>query len=831
MGIKQINYDIQFEPIFSNFTFKGIEILSFITTPSNKFILNCAEIKLQKCYILSKNKTVKTQFKLNAKNETLTVTTKQKISGKLKLCIEFTGVLNDRLLGFYRSKYVDPSGKTKHIATTQFEAADARRAFPCWDEPATKATFDVSLQVEKNLMAISNMPIKKKQNFGSKIIYEFERTPIMSTYLLYLGVGEFEYVQTKLRNIQIRVLTTKGNKSKAKLSLELTKKFLGEYEKYFGIKYPLPKLDMLAIPDFAAGAMENWGAITFRETILLYDPKTSSTRTKQFIAEVISHELAHQWFGNLVTMKWWNDLWLNESFATFMATKIVDKFYPEWDLWDQFLEDAMNTAMSLDALKTSHPIDVKVNHPSEIREIFDSISYDKGGCILRMLEHFVSNKNFQKGLQKYLKKYAYSNAEGQDLWKSIANVSKKPIDKMMKTWINQVGFPILSVKRNGSTISLKQSRYLLEETKSSQKGLWKIPLIVDEGNVSTSHIMEKKSDLLKLKNKDRNFIIDSGRTGFYRLDYDSETLENLSLLIDEKILNYVDRWSIQNDYYSQCVTGKKKLQNYLDFTNAYFDEDNYISSLNLAQHLYSLYTITHKEKFSDEIKQYAFNFLRTIHDRLDWDAKKDEPHTNALLRSFTISGLGKLGDKEILEEAKSRFDKFLKNQNSLAADLQETVFALVAWNGNKSTYKKFVSLYKKAKSQEEKLRFLAAMCNFQQKSLLLKTLEFTLGPDVRSQNIQMPIMRIAANLHGKTFLWKWLKKNWKKIVKKAGIGNPLLNRVIASIGQVVDAKQEKDVRQFFKVNPQRGTKMTLEQTMERVRVSSKFLASIKKEFS
>ena len=403
MGIKEINYDIQFEPIFSNFTFKGIEILSFVTTSSNKFVLNCAEIKIKKCYILSKSKTIDTQFKLNTKNETLTINVKQKVSGKLRLCIEFEGILNDRLLGFYRSKYIDSSGKTKYMATTQFEAADARRAFPCWDEPATKATFDVSLVVEKNLMAISNMPIKKRQSLDSKFLYEFERTPIMSTYLLYLGVGEFEYVQTKLRNIQIRVLTTKGNKNKAKLSLELTKKFLGEYEKYFGIKYPLPKLDMLAIPDFAAGAMENWGAITFRETILLYDPKTSSTRTKQFIAEVISHEIAHQWFGNLVTMKWWNDLWLNESFATFMATKIVDKFYPEWDLWDQFLEDAMNTAMSLDALKTSHPIDVKVNHPSEIREIFDSISYDKGGCILRMLEHFVSEKSFQKGLHCLVK--------------------------------------------------------------------------------------------------------------------------------------------------------------------------------------------------------------------------------------------------------------------------------------------------------------------------------------------------------------------------------------------------------------------------------------------
>jgi len=829
--ISQINYDIQFEPIFTNFTFNGIEIITLTTTTTNIFTLNSSELEIKNCHLIHKGKTIKAKSILDKKNETLTIQVSKKISGRIKICIEFTGILNDRLLGFYRSKYKDTSGRTKHLATTQFEAADARRAFPCWDEPAIKATFDVSLLVEKHMTAISNMPEKVKKNVNSKVLVEFDRTPIMSTYLLYLGVGEFEFLHDNLRNIKIRVVTTKGNKKKAKLSLDLTKKFLSEYEKYFGIKYPLPKLDMIAIPDFAAGAMENWGAITFRETILLYDPKTSSTRTKQYIAEVISHEIAHQWFGNLVTMKWWNDLWLNESFATFMATKIVDKFYPEWDYWDQFLDDAMSTAMSLDSLKSSHPIDVKVNHPSEIRSIFDSISYDKGGCILRMLEHFVGKKNFQNGLKKYLKKHQYSNAQGSDLWNAIGDVSKQPVAKMMKTWINQIGFPLVSVTRKNSTLLLKQSRFLLEETKSSKNGTWSIPLIIEEGDNRTKKLMMKKSEQSKLKHKDRNFIVNPGRTGFYRVQYDDSALENLSLLIDEKIIDHVDRWSLQNDYFAQVVSGKKNVHNYLDFTSAYYDEDNYISSLSLAHNLYSLYTISHKEKFSDELRQHAINFLGTIIDRLGWDKKRNEPHTNALLRSFAIVGLGKLGDKQVISEAESRFNKFLKTPNSLPADLQESVFSLVAWNGNESVYKKFMQLYKKASSQEEKLRFLAALCSFKQKKLLLKTLQFTLGPDVRSQNIQMPIMRITSNIYGKDFMWLWLKKNWKKIVNKAGIGNPLLNRIVASIGQVVVSKQEKEIRKFFKENPVRGTERTLEQTLERVRIHSKFLASLKKEFS
>jgi tricorn protease interacting factor F2/3 len=445
-----INYELIFDPDLKRFTFEGKEKITInCKKPTKSISLNCAEIKIKSCVVESNKKIISSIAKTNEKSEELKITLKEKIKGQATISIEFQGILNDRLLGFYRSQYKQ-GGKTKYLATTQFEAADARRAFPCWDEPEAKATFDISIIAENKFTAISNMPIKSKKKIGGKTIYKFGKTPVMSTYLIYLGVGEFEYLTGKTGKTQIRVITTKGNKSKGKYSLDLGKKLLTSYEKYFGIKYPLPKLDLIAVPDFAAGAMENWGAITFRETILLYDPKTSSTRTKQFIAEVISHEIAHQWFGNLVTMKWWNDLWLNESFATFMATKFVDKFYPEWDLWNQFVEDAMNVAMGLDSLKTTHPIDVKVNSPAEIREIFDAISYDKGGCVLRMLEHYVGEPNFQKGLKEYLKKFKYQNAQGQDLWDAIGKASKMPVSVMVNSWLKQPGFPLVEIKQEGA---------------------------------------------------------------------------------------------------------------------------------------------------------------------------------------------------------------------------------------------------------------------------------------------------------------------------------------------------------------------------------------------
>ena len=589
MDPSPLNYKLTFEPDLKKFTFTGLESISINCKKSvNIITMNCAELKIKSCIVKSGQKIIKSTPKINEKKEELQIKLGEKIQGSSTVDLEFEGILNDRLLGFYRSKY-QQNGKTKYLATTQFEAADARRAFPCWDEPEAKATFEISIIADKKFTAISNMPIKTKKKTGNKTTYNFQKTPLVSTYLIYLGVGEFEYLTGKAGKIQIRVVTTKGNTSKGKFSLELGKKLLTSYEKYFGIKFPLPKLDLIAVPDFAAGAMENWGAITFRETILLYDPKTSSTRTKQFIAEVISHEIAHMWFGNLVTMKWWNDLWLNESFATFMATKFVDKFYPEWDLWNQFVEDAMNVAMGLDSLKTTHPIDVKVNSPAEIREIFDAISYDKGGCVLRMLENYVGEPNFQRGLKKYLSDFKYKNAQGQDLWDAIGKASGMPVTAMINTWLKQPGFPLVEVNQDGNNLKIKQKRYLLESDKKFSKGLWSIPLSLGLEKETSKTLFSKKSMSVKLPKNTIGFVANYGRKGFYRVKYDEGILLDLKMLVDQKRIPSIDRWAIQNDLFSLCVSGDEQVRNYLDFSDAYFDEDSYLASVNVAHNLASLY--------------------------------------------------------------------------------------------------------------------------------------------------------------------------------------------------------------------------------------------------
>ena len=845
MNVTPINYRLTLEPDLKKFIFSGEESITIrCKRPTNLITLHCAELDIIKCSVESGTSIIKSSVMLRPKDEELHIKLSEKINGDATINITFKGVLNDRLLGFYRSRYTQ-DGKTKYLATTQFEAADARRAFPCWDEPEAKSTFDITIITAEQFTAISNMPIHSKKRLGSKVVYTFAQTPATSTYLIYFGVGEFEYLVSKAGSTQIRVVTTAGNKSKGRFALNLTKKLLKSYEEYFGIPYPLPKLDLIAVPDFAAGAMENWGAITFRETILLYDPKTSSTRTKQFIAEVISHEIAHQWFGNLVTMKWWNDLWLNESFATFMATKFVDKFYPEWDLWNQFIDDAMIQAMSLDSLKTTHPIDVKVDSPSQIREIFDAISYDKGGCILRMLEHYVGEPNFQHGLKKYLSDFMYQNAQGRDLWDAIGKASAMPVASMVNTWLEQPGFPLVEINQDGNTIHLKQKRYLLEPNKKFRKGLWSIPLSLglygsagsdannnagNDGAAIIQTLFDKKSMSVKLPKDAMGFVANYDRKGFYRVKYDQGILLDLKMLVDQKLISPINRWAVQNDLFSLCISGDEQVRNYLDFTDAYFDEDDYLGAINVAHNLMSLYYHAFKEPFVEEIREHAINYFRRVLSSLGWKPKRSDKHTDAFLRGFVIGALGRLDDDITIDWALKEYKKFLKSSGSLSPDLVEPVCSIAAWNGNEKTHKELSKLYRNAKTAEEKLRFLSSLCGFRDKKLLVKTLDYSQTVHVRSQNMQLPIMRIAANPYGDAVLWPWLKKNWKNINKKVGHGNPLFNRIVASIALVCDDSMEPEIRAFFKRHPTPGTERTQSQMLERIRIRSQFKRRMRREF-
>jgi len=828
--IKPINYELTFEPNLKTFKFLGKEKIKFkVLKPTNKIVLNAADLKIKHCHLILQNKSIKPKkITLDEKKETVTMECSHKIAGDAELFLDFEGILNDKLAGFYRSEY-EVKGRKKYLATTQFEAADARRAFPCWDEPEQKATFDVTMIVDKNLTAISNMPAIKQKIVKGKKIVQFARTPIMSTYLLYLGVGEFEYIQDKLGKILIRVITTPGKKTQGKLALNFAKQFLNFFQNYFRIPYPLPKLDLIALPDFASGAMENWGAITFREVVLLFDPKVSATVTKQSIAEVLSHELVHQWFGNLVTMKWWNDLWLNESFATFMAYKAVNHYYPQWDIWSQFLNSETVEAMELDALKSSHPIDVKVNTPAEIREIFDEISYEKGGSILRMLENYLGEENFRRGLTKHLSEHKYGNATTENLWMSLAKVSKKPVKEMMNTWVKQQGYPIVEANIADLKLILSQKRFLLENKPDKTK--WLIPVLGKIGEEKIiSELMKEKAKTIKTGQGLEWLKINLNQTGFYRVKYTKEVLEKLKFVVLNKKLGNLDRFGIQNDLFFLALSGDVSVNDYLNFVKSFSNEDDYLVLKDISDNLSFLYFMTYGEKIWERIKGFNKIFFKRIFNRLGWKPREGEKHTDPILRSYAISTLGRMDDEKILKAANEKFFEFLKNPNSLHPDLRGTVYSLVAWKGNEETYEQLIQLYRKSKIQEEKRRFLAALANFKEQKILNQTLKFSLSKEVRSQDLFIPIARISGNPYGKDIIWPWIKSNWEELRNRyTGGSAQLLTRIVESLGVLSDMKKGKEIKNFFRKKSTEGIEMSLAQTLERIRIHSRFLEKLRQQ--
>ena len=822
MEVAPINYRLEFEPDLERARFSGSEVLTAEAKGASSFWLHSAELEISSCSAYQNGEQIPCRARADAKSEKVRFELSRPVRGRFELRLEFEGVLNDRLLGFYLSRYRQ-RGREQRMATTQFEAADARRAFPCIDEPAAKATFDISISAPKGLEAVSNMPAASRRKKGGRTVYRFQTTPVMSTYLVYLAVGRFESVCARHGGVRVRVLAVPGNGKRGRFALRLAVRLLEEYEKYFGIKYPLPKLDLLAIPDFAAGAMENWGAITFRETLLLYDPKTSSSRTRQLIAEVVSHELAHQWFGNLVTMEWWNDLWLNESFATFMATKFVDKLYPEWDLWDEFLQDAMNTAMDLDSLESTHPIDVEVESPAQIREIFDAISYDKGGCILRMLERHVGEPAFKRGLRDYLRRFRYGNASGEDLWRAIGGAHGSPVLSMVRGWLERPGFPIVEARQSGPRVRLSQSRFRLAPGRGG--GTWQIP--VEMAGQKT--VLKERSRTLKAP-RHSDVLLNPGRYGFYRAKYDDGIMLDLKMLTDSKKLGHADRWAVQNDLYALCLAGQARVGEYLDFADACLGDASPLVAGDVSRNLYSAYLACFGDPWAGVLRAYARIHASKSMARLGWEPRRGEKQSEALLRASLVPMLARLGDEGAAARARALLGPILAGKSRLHPDLHEPVMSAAAWAGGRKLHSEMARAHGRAGTQEQKVRILSAMCSFGDGALLRRTLDFSRTPEVRSQNMHLPAMRVAANPHGRAVLWPWVKKHWTALSGKVGLGNPLLARVVASVGASSEPAMEAEVRRFFKSHPVPGTERALEQAMERMRARARLRESVKREF-
>jgi puromycin-sensitive aminopeptidase len=845
-NVRPVAYELTLEPDFDSFTFTGEESVEIeVLEPTSSITLNCVEIDVKSVSVkLNGGASLpSSSIDYNEEDESATFRFVSTIpAGGAKLDIEFVGELNDKLRGFYRSRYNDLDGNEQVMASTQFEATDARRAFPCWDEPSLKATFHLTLNIPSSLVAVSNMPIASETEIRPGVTaVSYEKSPIMSTYLLAFAVGDFTSIeQVADGGAQMRIWTTRGREEQGRFALETSVRLLEYFNKYFGIAYPLPKLDHIAIPDFAAGAMENWGAITYRETALLVDPENSSAGTRQTVASIIAHEMAHMWFGDLVTMAWWNDLWLNESFASWMGDKATDNLFPEWEVWTQFVTGDTNRGLSLDGLKNSHPIEQEVNNPDQISELFDAISYSKGAAVLRMLETFLGEEPFRQGLHNYLTEHSYANAEGQDLWNALGAASGQPVPEIMATWILQTGYPVLDthVNRNGdgTEVSLRQHRFLYDDIfgqDDGDKSLWRVPVGISKSGSDevTSLLMDAPQEKVSIAGSPDWIKVNALQTGFYRVKYAPDELEKLAEPVRSLTLPAADRLGIQNDAFALTRAGHIPATQFLAIAEAYKNETDASVASDLATNLGSLDNLIGREGFYRSYQAYARGIFKPVADRIGWDAKPGEGHLDALLRSTVLLSLGGAEDEDTLREARARFAKFVENRSSVHPDIRGATFLLTAKHGDRATYNRMWELQKAATLQEEKVRFLISLASFEDTELVQETLNRALTDEVRTHDAVTVIVNSAGTPDARDVTWEFVKENWSELDRRYGDGGFALMRLVSITGGFTSEEKREDVERFFRDHPAPGAERSIRQSLERIHNNVAWLAKNRYELA
>ncbi|MBI2021643.1 M1 family metallopeptidase [Candidatus Daviesbacteria bacterium] len=824
--IKPERYKIILRPNFEDFTFFGEETIYLSLTKATKqIILHAHELTIDSVQVSQQGREFDGKINYQEEDETVTFIFPKLIKkGKAELKLKFRGTLNDKMRGFYKSKY-SINGEEKYLATTQFESTDARRAFPCFDEPHQKAIFDVTLMIPSHMKAISNtIETNVWEHESGYQVVEFAPTPKMSTYLLAFIVGEFEYLEGKTKEgIVVRVFVTPGKKDQARFALDVAKKCLSFFNNFYGIDYPLPVLDLIAVPDFAAGAMENWGAITYRESALLIDEQLSAASNRQRVAIVIAHEIAHQWFGNLVTMEWWTHLWLNEGFASYMEYLAVDHIFPQWDIWTQFVYLDQGVALKLDSLKNTHPIEVEVHHPGEISEIFDKVSYSKGASIIRMLAEYLGPKDFREGLRFYLKKHQYANATTEDLWDAFEYISKKPIKKMMRNWTFKAGYPVVTVLKADKSLTLHQSRFFSSEaTKLETKDntLWSIPINLKRQSSKSleKYLLDEKTLKIPLGPKDQEqwIKLNWSESSFIRVDYSENQLNLFKKAIIDKNIHPLDRLGIIRDAFDLSESGLLPTHFALELSQDYQGEDDFTVWSEIATHLIQVSNLLSDEKFHPKYKNFAQTIFSKITKKIGWESNKDESHTQVLLRSLALYSFGSFGDSQTIEEAKNKFFNYIKKGKTIEADLRGVVYNLVAENGGLEEYKLLQDLYKKEQLQQEKDRLGRALTLFKDPKLLQKTLDFSLSQAVRAQDAVFIIRGIWMNPKGRDLAWEFVKNNWSNIRENYGGGHFLLSTLLQGAEEFVDLSAAKDIEKFFRKNPTPEAARTIAQALEQI---------------
>src|SRR5215469_12087671 len=814
------NYRLTFAPDLNNAKFEGDETISLrLLKPASEITLNAADIDFHDVTITSAGDTQKATVVPEKDKEMVVLSVRNPLAaGPATVHITYTGTLNNEMRGFYLGK--DDQGRK--YAATQFEATDARRAFPSFDEPDYKACFDITVVADKGSTAISNQKVvSDSAGPGNKHTVKFATTAKMSAYLAALVVGNFEYVEGQADGVPIRVYATTGKKDMGRFALEAAEHILRYYDKYFGIKYPYGKLDLVGLPDFSAGAMENTGCITFREVILLIDEKQGSVGLKKEIADVIAHEMAHQWFGDLVTMKWWDDVWLNEGFATWMSAKPVAAWKPEWNANLDVVSDNGGT-LNVDSLANTRPIHQAAETPAEIQELFDGIAYGKAAAVLRMLESYLGEETFRAGVNAYLKQHQYANATAEDFWDAQAKTSKKPVDKIMPTWVKQPGVPIINVKAqcsgNSTNVALSQQRYFVDRAKFNEPNdqLWQIPLCM-KGSASGSQkceLMTKREETFTLPGCSTWVLANSGATGYYRSGYSADAVRALAADAETK-LTPAERIFLQSDIWASVRVGREPVGDYLAFAQGLQSDrsravlEDVLGRLNYI----GQYLVTDNDR--DSYRAWLRQYLAPMVQEVGWQAKPGDTDEQRTLRARVLRAMGQdARDPEAISEARKIADQALADPSSVDHELAGGALPIAALSGDAEFYDKLMAAMKSPKSPEEYYEYFFTLPQFTDPKLLQRTLDFAISPDVRSQDALQLVTNVLANPDGQKLAWNFIREHWSELEKAGG---PFASaQVVGATSTFCDAGLRDQVTEFFNAHKVAAAERTYKQSIERI---------------
>jgi aminopeptidase N len=771
-----LEYSVRIVPDLARLTFAGSEKIKVKATPPiRELVLNSAELEIAKASVdgiqLSPD-----AIKLDPNNELLTLALPTELpAGEHTIALEFSGKITPKGRGLYYMPYQEQGTGAKKVALgTQFEPSDARRFFPCWDEPSFRACFQLTAVVPGDWLAVSNMPIESERKIDIGKEVRFQATPSMSSYLNVFVAGELDLIETKVAGTQIRLIATKGKTEWGRYALESTAQILQYYNDYFHVSYPLPKLDQIAIPGGFGGAMENWGGITYYESALLFDPKKSSAATRQRIYEVIAHETAHQWFGDLVTMAWWDNLWLNEGFASWMGSKCTAHFNPDWEVWlaRNIQRDptrrsgiAKEVAMEGDARSTTHAIQQPVANEAEANSAFDDITYRKGQSFLRMLESFLGEAAFRDGIRRYIAAHKYSNSTTADLWNALSEASGKPVGEIAAAWTEHPGFPVVIMKREGEKISLSQERFTINFPHAPALE-WKIPLtyfFVGDNKIE-SRLMTGRIENLPNVATDRVIRLNANGAGNYRVQYDESSWKALLGALPK--LSLEDRVNLLSDSWALVQANRADASLYLELIgklprgHELAERDQIVNAFDYINRL--LLGDPVREKF----QAYARSILRPTFDELGWEPKKNEISRDSLLRASLIVALGDLNDQEIIAGCKKRFEKFFVDPASLAPDLRASVCFVVGQNSDEATWNKLHELGLKTTSIEEKQNYYDALAAARDPKLAAKALQISLTDELPTSRAPHLVGKVARYSEHPDLAWDFAKTNMKALLEK-----------------------------------------------------------------